>query len=408
MNKTKYKTAAILFAVVAVIAVICFFFTRKPDDTTNPSQTAGVEESPGFPIVTAGPGVYPTPAPTTGPFVNIPRPSSDPDQFQDYEYTGSNYEKDAVYRNDQTLSLIYDADGSTISVGLGDAAVNDGLYLNFQESSGQKMGYYISSSRNDVLFNPTFDYAPMDSEQNAPYSNFLINNTYDQLVPAEGNILCWANDILYDGKTDTGTILYVRAVNLPSGTIQAVFQIEIGFENGQYLIKSITSTDTVSTGGMTQEDHDALVKDALALATNQFLDLDALAADQFSKEDEAMVLAYSKVEKVDAPYFSMVLTPPSGRAVRSYRISDMHDTIYAVTLSSQTGDCFTLYYSADATDSLETLLQEDVEEIYPDGIPEGVVLPDLSPVTSKELRFFAYDLFSPKSTSVSAPSGYFD
>ncbi len=404
MNKK--KIFAFLAVGVSIIAVICFLFIRSGDRRNHePTPSAVTEETPN---ASFDPAMYPTPAPTTGPFINVPRPTNTEDVFTDYEYTGSNYEKDAVYVNDQILPMIYQADGSTISVGLGEASVSDGLYLNLHESSGKKMGYYISSSRNDVLFNPTLEYSPLDSEQNASYSNFLIDRTYDQLVPAEGENLCWANDILYDGKTNAGTTLNVRAINLSTGALESTFKIEIGFENDTYLIKSISSTDSVLTGDMTQEDHDAIVTHALALAQNQFLDLSPSAISELGGRDLESYLIHSKVEKVDSPYFNRVLTPPSGRMALSYRFAERYSDIYAVTLSAGEGDSFTLYYAADVNDSLEELLQEDLADLFPDGVPEDVEIPDLSPVTSKELRFFAYDLFAPTSTSVPAPSGYFN
>lgn len=406
----KKKQQAVLVAALflaAVLALLLFFWGRGDERSpVHPSQSDPAVETP---FGSIDPGVYPTPAPTTGPFIYVPKSSTGPEEFVDYEYTGSNYENGAVYRNNNVLSLIYDDAGNTISVGLDKAEVSDGLYLNFQESTGSKMGYYISSTRNDVIINPLLKYESIDSEQNMPYSNFIINRTYDQLAPAEGENLCWANDILFDGKENTGTILNIRAINLSyGGTLVATFQAEISFENGEYRLKSLKSTDTAVTGEMSQEDHDALVTHALALVTNDFLDLDASARSDFQGYTPETVLACSKVEKVDNMYFAQVLTPPAGRMARSHRFSDKYNDIYAVTLSVDGGDSFTMYYSPDVDASLEELLLEDTKDLFPDGIPDGVILPDLSPVTEKGLRFFAFDLYSPDSVSVPAPTGYFN
>lgn len=395
-NKGLIIGAIVLLATLAIWMILRGGSRRKPapERTTSPTPSMTVIN----PIESDG-----------GAFIGGAVWESYPPVEPDFVDTSSNEDTSSLYQNDQVFSIIYNEAGDTISIGLGDATQTKAIYLNFSESSGERnIGYYVDSSRNPILHSPDMHWSDRFDEQNSECHNFLINRTYDQLVPAEGTTAWWVNDLLFDGKADAATELYVRAIDVDSGEMIATFRIEIANVLNTFRIAAVTSTDVRNTGKMDETDRTLLLENAIALARNDVLGLDSRVRTDMEGMEDADLLATGKVEYLgNRMYFNKSLSS-SGKTVMSYRFQKLYQDIYAVTFSTNDGGAFTMYYSPDVGDELSTAIQESLTETYGDEIPEDVVIPPLDPVTTENLRFFGTDLYRPFSQSSFAPSGFFD
>lgn len=399
--KKKPNTGLIIGAVVLLAVFAIWMILRggsrrnpQPEQTVSPTPSMAVDD----PVES-----------NSGSFIGGAVWESYPPVEPDFVDTSSNEDTASLYQNDQIFSIIYNEAGDTISVGLGDATQTKAIYLNFHESSEERnIGYYVDSARNPVLHSPDMRWSDRYSEQNNEYHNFLINRTYDELVPAEDTSVWWVNDLLFDGKNDATTDLYVRAIDVDNGEMLATFRIEIANVLNTFRIAAVTSTDVKNTGKMTEADRTLLLENAIALAKNDVLGLDSRVRSDMESMEDADLIATGKVEYLgDRMYFNKSLSS-SGKTVMSYRFQKLYRDIYAVTFSTFDGGAFTMYYSPDVGDELSTAIQESLSETYGDEVPEDIVVPPLNPVTSENLRFFATDLYRPFSQNSFAPSGFFD
>lgn len=399
----KSKAKLVIGAIAAVSIVLCLLFIWRAEPSEEPVSTPPQTED----IWT------PEPEPTgSGAFI----PGASWDLPGDTTHAGDashSYEQPSAeiqYRNDKSLSIICNEQGDTITVDNGNANdVKDAIILNFQMSDEEKkVGYYITSSRNELHFSSDAKWGALDAPANQGHSNFVINWTYNELIPIEDNMVSWSNDLLYDGKEKTGTTLYVRALDIGNGgQLISTFKVEIAFRDGAYQLDEISGTDVSVTGKLGEEERSALLLNAFSLAKNEVLGLDGILAADLQAETEEDVLSYGKVEYLGDRMYYPVSVSPAGRAVTSSQFTAMYHDIYAVTLPTLHGGAFTMYYSPDVSDELEVNIQAAVLEQYGDTLPEGIELPELAPVTNEQLRFFATDPYNLHSRSANVPTGYF-
>jgi len=241
----------------------------------------------------------------------------------------------------------YNENGDAITLGADLGSTDSMLYLNPVASitdEGRKVGFYISSSRVPVEIEEG-TWQDLNAGINSSSSNFVINWTYDELIPA--NYVSetqfgvgWVNDTLYDGKQDTGADLYIRAIDLGTHQMLAIFKATIIFDpdTGCYALDSVQGNDVARTGELTMEDRTALLSDAYDLVSNETYGPNALAANHMASTDRDWAISNGFVEYLgkDRMYFNKCLTTVR-RASLSSKQWKYYSDIFAVTIPEESG-----------------------------------------------------------------------
>ena len=264
MNGERAKLIIKLILGIAAIAVCCLFiiFVMRAcsagDDDPDASNTPSISDD----------GENSSPS-GNGSGTEVPNDTLS--DYADYE-DNSDYESLGNYMNDRILT--YDYGSGTISIGV-DLGVQDYLYLNpvCSEASaepGKQVGFFItaSSPRLDISY---AEGAAATEELNAQEANLvMLGQTYDTAAPAgyksaENFGVRWERDTMEINEDDGGTTLYIRAVNLSSGELIAMCKATIVYDaaTDTHHLDTLTSSDVVDTGEMTQEEKSALVQDAI-------------------------------------------------------------------------------------------------------------------------------------------------
>lgn len=390
----------VLFSIAALICVGILLFHQAPTPVESPTISA--EPTPADPQITPPPSS----AFIQGAGWDI---KSDTSEAGDASHSYETPSAEVAYRNDKEYSIVCDLDGNMITVSNGNATdVTDAVILNFQMSDEtRKVGYYIHSTRNALHYPADAQWSDLYSEQNKDHSNFVINLMHNELIPIEGNTISWSNDLLYDGKSQTGTTLYVRALDLTAGgQLITGFKVEIRFVDGAYQLWGVESTDVFSTGELSDEDRELLLLNAYSLAQNQVLNLDGSLVADMANVTVDDILERGYVEYLGNRMYFPTSISPAGRAVLSSTFINLYQDIYAVSIPTSQCGVFTLYYAPNVGSELPDRIAEAVTAQYGEDIPEDLILPELEPITDRELQFFAMDPYDMSSRSANFPSGY--
>lgn len=338
MNGERAKLIIKLILGIAAIAVCCLFiiFVMRAcsagDDDPDASNTPSISDD-GESSKSSGNG--------SGTGV----PDDTLSDYADYE-DNSDYESLGNYMNDRILT--YDYGSGTISIGV-DLGVQDYLYLNpvcseASAETGKQVGFFItaSSPRLDISY---AEGAAATEELNAQEANLvMLGQTYDTAAPAgyksaENFGVRWERDIMEINEDDGGTTLYIRAVNLSSGELIAMCKATIVYDaaTDTHHLDTLTSSDVVDTGEMTQEEKSALVQDAITFmqGTGNFTPP--------SEADWTNAAATAKVEHVPEPYFTQ-FSDTEGQPVRSFDFPYNRCEIWAVNLQFPSG-FITVYFA---------------------------------------------------------------
>lgn len=310
---------------------------------------------------------------------------------------------DAAYKNDKMVTYAYNADGDTITFGVA-SGDSDMVYLNPVASSAtekQPVGFYLTSERCPLVYSNN-NWSSYDSWGTERGLNFIVHHSYDELIPAAYTSnkdygVGWRNDFLVDGKMDTGTTIYVRAVQIRSGKMLALCKVNITYDESSksYYILSVENADVAATGEMNASDRTELLDKAFTIALNkEFGPTDP----EYTEDFRETAIAGGFVQKMQTLYFPKVLDY-AGNTRTSTRFTDIYGDVYAVTIPGPEYAFLTMYFSADAPDTPPI-----------SGFEELVTTPlEVYPITSLGLKYFAQDLYYPRGQNiVVAPGGYYD
>lgn len=265
--------------------------------------------------------------------------------YVDYE-DNSDYESLGNYMNDRVLT--YDYGSGTISLGV-ELGVQDYIYLNpvcseAAAEDGKQIGFFITASSPGLEISYPEGAAAAD-ESNAQEANLvMLGQTYDTAVPAgyksaEDYGVRWERDKMEINEDNGGTTLYIRAVNLSSGELIAMCKATIVYDasTDTHHLDTLTSSDVVDTGEMTQEEKSALVQDAVSFMQG---------TGNFTPPNEAdwtNAAGTAKVEHVPEPYFTQ-FSDTKGQQARAFDFPYNRCEIWAVNLQFPTG-FITVYFA---------------------------------------------------------------
>lgn len=332
MNGEKTKVVVKLLLGVAAIFVCCMiiiFFMRacSADDVPDSSDAPVASDY--------GETNHPSTSETENTLSN----------YVDYE-DNSDYGSLGNYMNDRILT--YDYGSGTISLGI-DIGMQDYIYLNpvCSEATGEQggqVGFFISASSPRLDISST-EGAAANDEQNVQQANLvMLGQTYDTAAPAryksaESYGVRWERDEMEINDDNGGTTLYIRAVNLSSGELIAMCKATIVYDasTDTHHLGTLTSSDVVDTGEMTQEKKSALVQDAINFMQG---------TGNFTPPAEANwtnAAASAKVEHISRPYFTQ-FSDTKGQQARSFDFPYNRCEIWAVNLQFPTG-FITVYFA---------------------------------------------------------------
>lgn len=357
--KNKFQAFVKIALVVVGICLICLLFMRAcggpRDDMPNVPSGSNVTDN-GEPSNSGDSGVQDgntgKPEPDAGTQDQNPSASSEPgiDDYYPVDNPDATVIAQGKCRNDSIATYQYDSQGNTISLGVALAKDCEYIYLNpvcSEASPASKIGFFVSTSRVSVNMSDT-QFASSDSPKNVNAANVILSadngRDYDLMVPAAFTSekeygLRWKNNPMSDGKSDTGTQIYLRAIRLSDGMIVASCRADILYDSKSdlYMIGTISSNDVSDTKDLTEDERNAIVSDAFDFIYSAERG-PGLTESQTSWSRS--VRAY--VEKLEAPYFSRMYDKDNAPVhARSFSKCD----VYAVSIPVPGPGSITCYYA---------------------------------------------------------------
>lgn len=391
----------ILAAAVTLLVVFCLLFIKLNEKKDGPigTETPPVQSETASPLPSES---EPLASPSQPFEPGYREPGFDPtmepiepteEDLENMEKNNEQYNQEARYINNGYYYYDYDQYGDYMSVGV-DAGDSNMIYLNPQAyvygCPDAKVGFYITATRGNIIM-ANENWAGVSDGENASHQYFMINWTYDELVPADyqdsqGFGIAWQDNFLEDGQY-AGADIYIRAIDLSNRyKLLTVAKATIAYdpEANTYRLSGVWNEDVSATGQMSAEDRAELVSRAYDLATNKVYFPNQVVVNKLSalgtKEE---ITGQAIVEYLGKTLHFPEFSSASGRPVRSSYYADWFDDIYAVSLPVREKGFITLYYSADAEPLSESPLA-----------PADVV--DISPATSLGLNFFGTDFYCPE------------
>ena len=355
--------------VVLTVCAVCFLFMKACSGTESPASPSA---APSPPLSsTEGSSIEPTKAPDY----------DFGEDIESAEFAGMNLDAaQTPFSNHNAVSYHY-GEGNTISVGIDDSSLTDGIYLNISCSEASKetpIGFYVLTDSGFIM------YASEDNNRQALNDvgvyNVLLGRTYDLGSPSE-----YANDVDYGCKwlsdAQTNATLYIRAFRLGEsslGQLVATICISISYneETRQYAIDSANSSDVNATEKLTSEERDFIVQDAVDFMGNSSRNN---RADMFDNLDYDMTSAWATarrlavVEYVPMTYFTKFYGV-DGKAAN--RRDFIKCDVYAVCFPLTGFGTVTMYYAP----ALQVM---------------GMTSPYAPGSTDLNLELFGYDAFYP-------------
>ena len=305
MRKTLIRVIAVILVFACIIAVIAFAASRhsgrNAEDASESNGSAGYRSAEEDKNAVSGFGIK--------------------------DNDGSN--KDGKYLNEKTVS--YSLNGGTLTAGVNTDS-KDALYLNLTfsgASADNKVGYYITSSKNDVEYSGSPQSAFND--ENSDICNYLITGElYNTAVPStytdDTNYgIKWTDDTLFDSSGASNCDLSIRAVNISNGAYIGSCTLCINYNKADksYYLAGMTDNDVKSTGKISEDIRSKAVNDAADFISGK---LNMTNAGNWKSAS----LANAHVEYVSQPYFPTLLDD-KGLSSAAGRFSGCKDT-FAVTL----------------------------------------------------------------------------
>lgn len=218
--------------------------------------------------------------------------------------------------------------------------------------------------------------------ENSSESNFVIlDRLYDNVIPstvrsAEDYGVRWCDDKLKDGTND-GTTIAIRAVNLASGTLVAMCDatIEYDEDSNSYSLTRLASSDVKYNSELDDSSRTNIVNKAAEFAAERLhVDVSDFSTDS------------AIVDKHNGTYFSRFLDEDD--SVLYYKDYTTCRDTYAVTLPTNSYGYITVYFAP------QTQLI-------------GMTSPTEPGKTDLKLKLYGYDAVRPiDAHSIVAPDGF--
>lgn len=325
--------AVLLLAVIVVLVIILTRKQNQVPETIGPDGTQ-VEE---------------TVPPTSTPQVTaLPEPEIY-DPSVDTEEENNLLKAEGSYDNSQTLS-VNSWMGMTLTIGLGNDAVGDALYINphftydYAGNPKEQYGYLLQTNRMTLEYADDTPAAANDSK-NAGITDLAIRGrTYDKVVPAVTRDstnygVRWYDSPSMGGKEHDGDTLHILTIRLSDGTLMCAAKVDIVYndESNTYRFENFTNNDVQYTGALTGEQREKLVDDALTALTtgNDNFSLD------LGYDNTQYIKSVSVVEKVDSTYWNRLFNTLGTPIARG---SLLQKHMYAVDLNIAGIGFFTVYF----------------------------------------------------------------
>lgn len=411
-NEIGAKRAKAIGLIVVVAVILCtatFLHFRRlhrqePEPAPAPTVSAEIHTD--------------TPAPSTPPsFIDGPEWQQG-EPIEDFEDTSFVADSSSGYRNDKRLIYQYNKQGDTVSVGLGTALHADRIYLAPQASiteQGHRVGFYITiNGAAPIIYSQ--EWEPVDSQRNKSYSTFLIDRTYDSLVPAEYTDqenfgAAWTKDILDGSGEHEGCTIKLRVIDLDTRELLTTCSAFIKYDEttGAYCLDSIKGNDVLETRELTAEERTELLEWAYSVVTTEEYGFDgSVRAALLEYNNKQAVFEKSSVEFLgDTTYFNELCDTEkrqtkSARFLRKLaRANPDGSNIVAVNLYIPTkglvqearAGLVTLYYAPNGVGAfVYAECQTDQADNAVKIIPPAY---DNAPATSKNLFFEGFDYYAP-------------
>ena len=253
----------------------------------------------------------------------------------DWESTARDMTRPGSYRNTGIVSWQYSEIGS-ICAGINAPERTEALYLDLncsEASDGHEIGYYVTASTGSLHYSRGF-IGEYDAEENSPFSDFMIADRLFTRVRAvqytdeRNKGIRWMDE--YRGAESCGgATVSVRAVNLSTGGLVCICDIEIAFDEQDkvYYLSGFHSADVHITGEMDSERRSELVTNALRFAEEQLpielseIEWEELGIQEEEYDWEAAAIGGAVVDKISRAYFNKLLGEISLAIIQSINTS---------------------------------------------------------------------------------------
>ena len=276
----------------------------------------------------------------------------------EWESTARDLTRPGAYRNGEPVSWEYD-DGRSIIAGIEATGLTDALYLDLrcsESADGNEIGYYITASTGNLQYSRGF-VGEHDAKENSAFTDFAIADRLYTRVRAirfsdERDYGVRWTDEYHGAESGGGSTLFVRAVNLTSGALICVCDIEICYDVQEdvYYLFGIHSADVSQTGELDPVQRSELVEKALLFAEDKLeitlndTDWSNLGIEDDHFDWKAVTMAGAVVDKVSRPYFNKFLSFSGKTATYLNDFPDCRNT-FAVTVSLPLYGCVTVYFA---------------------------------------------------------------
>ena len=278
--------------------------------------------------------------------------AADPDgsskPLENYEDFGDNAEADApagTYKNDKVLS--YDYGSGTLYLGVKTDA-NDAIYLNPSSSEAaaspdKQIGFYIMSSSPELMYDEREGAEPTDKMNSGSANLVFKGEKFNTAMPADYKDASdygvkWSRSKLQLNNDDGGTVLYIRIVQINTGTLLAVCKATITYDpaTDSHSLTSLTDNNIKTTGELDGTGENA---DDLAAQAIEYLKTEggmSTAEENWEKAAKSYI-----IEKVPTTYgFRFIGTDGNTTNAGHYENCD----VYAVNIQLP-GDFNTVYFA---------------------------------------------------------------
>lgn len=393
---TKNKMTVMIVAAVAVVVALCVLIggtgKNNKKDSEVDNQTSQQPETPDDDMTPDGSSEEPEPW------------EEGPQMEPDFGEASEVLETDATYKNDKVLTYTYNEAGDSISLGANLSKNGDLLYLNPVTSVAtveEPVGFILVPDRCYLQY-ANANFMAATQGDNAGKANFVIQDTYDSVVPSEYQNdkaygVGWANDILYDGKQQEGTTIEIRVIILRTGKLLTLARAEIDFNErtGSYELRSLRSADVRDNGEMSEEERTALVNNAFSIALNKYY---GPKDPELTEEWRESAVAGAFVEKVSSMYFDKCMDVQDNLKYSDAVSSGLTD-IYAVSIPYPDGAFMTMYFSPQAKEIIPNIPKEISNKIDQELVLQELPTPN---------NYFGRDIYQPLSkTSPYTPYGFY-
>lgn len=259
-----------------------------------------------------------------------------------------------TYKNGKVLTYNYRND-EVISAGIAEIDASEGIYLDLHCSAaheGNKIGYYVTARTGLVEYSRGY-VGPVNSSTNIGSTDFVIvDRLYSKVRGTKYHDpvdfgMRWRNTGIYDDAETTA--IGVRAVNLVTGSLLCIFDINIAYdsESHTFSLESISPADVCYSNELSEEVRSQTIEKAVDFVDGSMeLSLDDVDWASLGLDPDydwkASLRNNATVDKVAKPYFNLFLDT-SGKTANFFQDYPACSDIFAVTMPVSLYGYITVY-----------------------------------------------------------------